>query len=171
MRNYRENADLFTYLSRTYDRKYWEKKMKVPFESLLTSQLQLLDYAFNAVEARKDTTENRKIAKTLTTIIFDERLIFQFLKSANEGAAQRINFIVQRMQGLETSKKIEVKHFILEKFPEFVFLGEEENQTELVSSGLLVTHASLIAKQEELDNIMNVDIPENSKEIGAAIPR
>lgn len=168
-RNYRENADLFTYLSRTYDRKYWEKKMKVPFESLLTSQLQLLDYAFNAVEARKDTTENRKIAKTLTTIIFDERLIFQFLKSANEGAAQRINFIVQRMQGLEASKKIEVKHFILEKYPEFVFLGEEENQTELVSSGLLVTQASLLAKQEELDNIMNVDIPENSKEIGAAI--
>ncbi len=169
VRNYRENADLFTYLSRTYDQKYWEKRMKVSFETLLTSQLQLLDYAFNAVEARKDTTENRRIAKTLTTIIFDERLIFQFLEKANEGGAQRINFIVQRMQGLETSKKIEVKHFILEKYPTFVFLGEEESQTEIVSSGLLVTQASLLKKQEELDHIMNVEIPENSKEIGSAI--
>ncbi|MFA5467860.1 MAG: transcription elongation factor GreA [Sphaerochaetaceae bacterium] len=168
-RNYRENADLFTYLSRTYDRKYWEKKMKVPFETLLTSQLQLLDYAYNAIEARKDTTENRKIAKTLSTIIFDERLIFQFLKSANEGAAQRVSFIVLRMQGLDASKKVEVKHFILEKYPDFVFLGEEESETELVSSGLLVTHAKLIDKQEELDHIMNIEIPENSKEIGSAI--
>ncbi|NLA92697.1 MAG: transcription elongation factor GreA, partial [Spirochaetales bacterium] len=93
----------------------------------------------------------------------------QFLEKANEGAAQRINFIVQRIQGLDTSKKIEVKHFILEKYPEFVFLGEEESQTELVSSGLLVTQASLLKKQEELDHIMNVEIPENSKEIGSAI--
>ncbi len=169
VRNYRENADLFTYLSRTYDQKYWEKKMKVPFESLLTSQLQLLDYAFNAIEARKATTENRKIAKTLTTIIFEERLIFEFLKTANEGAAQRISFIVNRMQGLDIARKVEVKHAILEKFPEFVFLGEEEIHAELVSSGLLVTQAKLIEKQNELERIMNVEIPENSKEIGAAL--
>ncbi|MDD4219796.1 MAG: transcription elongation factor GreA, partial [Sphaerochaetaceae bacterium] len=168
-RNYRENADLFTYLSRTYDRKYWEKKMKVPFEALLTSQLQLLDFAFNAIDAKKATTDNRKIAKTLTTIIFEERQIFDFLKTANEGAAQRINFIVQRMQGLDIAKKIEVKHAILEKYPDFVFLGEEEVHAELVSSGLLVTLTKLLEKQNELDRIMNKEIPENSKEIGAAL--
>lgn len=168
-RNYRENADLFTYLSRTYDRKYWEKKMKVPFEALLTSQLQLLDFAFNAIDAKKATTDNRKIAKTLTTIIFEERQIFDFLKTANEGAAQRINFIVQRMQGLDIAKKVEVKHAILEKYPDFVFLGEEEVHAELVSSGLLVTLTKLLEKQNELDRIMNKEIPENSKEIGAAL--
>ncbi|PKL29522.1 MAG: transcription elongation factor GreA [Spirochaetae bacterium HGW-Spirochaetae-2] len=168
-RNYRENADLFTYLARTYDRKFWEKKIKVPFETLLTSELQLLDFAFNAIEAKKATNENRKIAKTLTTILFEERVVFDFLKGANEGSAQRVNFIVQRMQGLDQSRKIEVKHAILEKYPDFVFLGEEENSTEMVTSGLLVTQARYQEKQLELDRIMNVEIPENSKEIGAAL--
>lgn len=168
-RNYRENADLFTYLARTYDRKFWEKKIKIPFETLLTSELQLLDYAFNAIEAKKFTNENRKIAKTLMTILFDERLIFDFLKNANEGSAQRINFIVQRMQGLEQAKKVEVKHAILDKYPDFVFLGEESSSTEVVSSGLLVTKAKFLEKQAELDRIMNVEIPENSKEIGEAL--
>lgn len=168
-RNYRENADLFTYLARTYDKKFWEKKIKISFETLLTSELQLLDYAFNAIEAKKATVENRKIAKTLTTILFEERTIFDFLKTANEGSAQRINFIVQRMQGLEQSRKIEVKHAILDKYPDFVFLGEETSSTEMVSSGLLVTKAKFIEKQAELDRIMNVEIPENSKEIGEAL--
>jgi transcription elongation factor GreA len=168
-RNYRENAELFTYLARTYDRKFWEKKIRIPFETLITSELQLLDYAYNAIEAKKATNENRKIAKTLTTILFEERLLFDFLKGANEGSAQRINFIVQRMQGLDQSRKIEVKHAILDKYPDFVFLGEETGSTEMVSSGLLVTKAKLLEKQAELDRIMNVEIPENSKEIGAAM--
>lgn len=168
-RNYRENADLFTYLARTYDKKFWEKKIKVPFETLITSELQLLDFAFNAIEAKKATIENRKIAKTLTTLLFEERSLFEFLQTANEGSAQRINFIVQRMQGLEQSRKIEVKHAILEKYPDFVFLGEETSSTEMVSSGLLVTKAKYLEKQAELDRIMNVDIPENSKEIGEAL--
>lgn len=167
--NYRENADLFTYLSRTFDRKYWEKKIRVPFETLITSQLQLLDYAFNAVEAKKATTENKKIVKTLMTILFEERTLFDFIATTNEGQSQRINFIVQRMSGLDQSKKIEVKHAILEKFPDFTFLGEELSSTEMVSSGLLVTKKRFIEKQNELDHLMNVEIPENSREIGAAL--
>ena len=73
------------------------------------------------------------------------------------------------MQGLDIAKKIEVKHAILEKYPDFVFLGEEEVHAELVSSGLLVTLTKLLEKQNELDRIMNKEIPENSKEIGAAL--
>ncbi len=168
-RQYKENADLFTYLSRSYDRKFWEKKIRIPFEVLITSQLQLLDYAFNAIEAKKQTSENKKIVKTLITILFDERTLYQFLAEANEGQAQRINFIVQRTSGLEMSKKLEVKHVILDRFPDFVFLGEDLDSKEIVSSGLMVTKARFIEKQNELDRIMNVEIPENSKEIGAAI--
>ncbi len=168
-RNYKENADLFTYLSRSYDRRFWEKKIRIPFETLITSQLQLLDYAFNAVEAKRATAENKKIVKTLLTILFDERSLYQFLDEANEGQAQRINFIVQRMGSLEMSKKLEVKHVILERFPEFVFLGEDLSSKEIVSSGLMVTKKRYAEKQNELDHIMNVEIPENSKEIGAAI--
>jgi transcription elongation factor GreA-like protein/transcription elongation GreA/GreB family factor len=168
-RNYRENADLFTYLARNYDRKYWEKKMKVPFETLVSAQLQLLDFAFNAIEAKKQATENRKIVKILQTILFEERLIFDFIKSCTEDAAQRINFIVQRMQGLDPGKKIEIKHEILSKFPNMVFLGEDATAPEMVSSGLLVTASKYQEKIIELDRIMNVEIPENSKEIGYAL--
>ncbi|MFA5570601.1 MAG: transcription elongation factor GreA [Sphaerochaetaceae bacterium] len=167
--HYRENAELFTYLVRTYDRAFWEKSIKISFETLVTSMLQLLDYAYNAIEAKKSTNEMRKIVKTLTTILFDEKQLFTLLAEAAEGTAQRVNFIVQRMQGLDQTKKVEVKHLILEKYPEFIFLGEQESTSELVSSGLLVTKAMYIAKQKELDHIMNVEISENSKELGAAL--
>ncbi|MFA6706774.1 MAG: transcription elongation factor GreA [Sphaerochaetaceae bacterium] len=167
--NYRENADLFTYLARTYDHKFWEKKMKVPFEKLLSSMLLMLDFALNAIEAKRQTNENRKIAKILSTILFDERLIFEFIKQCTEEAAQRINFIVQRMGYLAPAKRIEVKHEILERFPTFEFLGEIITEPEVVSSGLLVTAKKFQEKQAELEHVMNVEIPENSKEIGYAL--
>ncbi|MHC1693341.1 MAG: transcription elongation factor GreA [Sphaerochaetaceae bacterium] len=167
--NYRENADLFTYLVRTYDWKFWDKKIKVRHDVLISSELQLLDFALNAIEAKKQANENRRIAKTLLAILFDERGIFEFIKTGSKESAQRVNFIVQRMQGLEKSKKIEVKHVILEKFPDFEFLGESLVEPEMVTSGLLVTSAKLKEKQEELDRVMNVEIPENSKEIGFAL--
>jgi transcription elongation factor GreA len=168
-RNYKENAELFTYLARTYDRKFWEKKIKVSFETLLSSMLQLLDYALNAIEAKRQAAENRKIAKILNTIVFDERLVFEFIKTCSQDGAQRLNFIVQRMNWLEPAKKIEVKHEILERFPSFEFLGENLTEPEMVSSGLLVTAAMFREKQAELERVMNVEIPENSKEIGYAL--
>ncbi|PKL14405.1 MAG: transcription elongation factor GreA [Spirochaetae bacterium HGW-Spirochaetae-8] len=168
-RNYRENSELFTYLARSYDRKTWEKKYKVPFETLISSELQLLDFALNAIEAKKQVSENRKIVKILLTILFEERSLFEFIKTCSEDSAQRINFIIQRMQALDPAKKIEVKHEILSKYPDLKFLGEDATAPEMVSSGLLVTGAKYQEKLLELDRIMNVEIPENSKEIGFAL--
>lgn len=167
--NYRENAELFTYLARTYDWQYWEKKMHIPFEMLITSELQLLDYVYNAIEAKKAINENRRIAKTLSTILFDERLIFDFISGSSEDAAQRINFIVQRLQGIDPSRKIEVKHAILERFPDFTFLGEDQVSTDKVTQGWLVTAAKYEEKQAQLDRIINVEIPDNAKELGSAL--
>ena len=46
-------------------------------------------------------------------------------------------------------------------------VGEEEKETE--SRGLIVTRKSYEAKQNQLQHILDVEIPQNSKEIGQAI--
>jgi len=56
---------------------------------------------------------------------------------------------------------------VMDKFPAIRFLKEAEKET--VSRGLIVTRKSYDAKQKQLQHILEVEIPQNSREIGAAI--
>jgi len=68
---------------------------------------------------------------------------------------------------LDPSIKIQLKHRIKEKHPDFHFLGEPG--AEKVSLGLLVTRASYEKEQQDLKRVIDVEIPENSREIGVAM--
>ena len=66
-----------------------------------------------------------------------------------------------------------MKHTIINKFDNHEeILGEKQDKEidrkKIIPTGLLCTKAMLEAKKQELDHIMNVEIPENSKEIGIA---
>jgi transcription elongation factor GreA len=77
--------------------------------------------------------------------------------------------LVNDVKELDPSIKIQLKHRIKERFPDFRFLGEPE--AEKVSRGLLVTRASFEKKQQDLKHVIDVEIPENSKEIGIAMSK
>jgi transcription elongation factor GreA len=70
---------------------------------------------------------------------------------------------------LDPSIKIQLKHRIKERFPDFRFL--KEPGAEKVSLGLLVTRASYEKKQQDLKRVIDVEIPENSREIGVAMSK
>ncbi|HYW83202.1 MAG TPA: transcription elongation factor GreA, partial [Spirochaetia bacterium] len=77
--------------------------------------------------------------------------------------------LVDDVKELDPSLKIQLKHRIKEKYPDFHFLGEPG--VEKVSLGLLVTRASFEKKQQDLKRVIDVEIPENSKEIGVAMSK
>jgi transcription elongation factor GreA len=76
---------------------------------------------------------------------------------------------VEDVRELDPSIKIKIKQIIKERFPDFKFIGEAEIET--VSRGLLVTRAGYEAKQKVLRNILEVEIPQNSKDIGVAMEK
>ena len=86
--------------------------------------------------------------------------------AADQDSITRLYTLVDDVKELDPSIKIQLKHRIKEKFPHFRFLGEPG--AEKVSLGLLVTRASYEKKQQDLKRVIDVEIPENSKEIGVA---
>ena len=60
-----------------------------------------------------------------------------------------------------------MRNRILEKYPNFKFYGAEEKA--ITPKGLIVTKKMYELKKAQLENIINVEIPANAKEIGAAI--
>lgn len=165
--NYREKREAFIWIARNIDMETWTAGKGIQYEKILIGMVHLLNITFREIDNRRDVSPNRKINKQIQNYLFKEVNLENFLLKADEESISRLFTLVEDVKDLDASIKIELKHKIIEKFPDFKFYGETE--TETVSRGLLVTAASYKLKQKELQHIIEVDIPENSKEIGAAI--
>jgi transcription elongation factor GreA len=79
----------------------------------------------------------------------------------------RIYTLVEDVKDLDPADKLKLKNRILDKYPDFKFLGAVEKDT--VTRTLIVTAAKFDEKQKRLERIMTEDIPANSKEIAFAL--
>jgi len=167
--NFKEKGNTLLYLLKNGEPKMWTKA-GISEEQLLFTKLQLLDYTNRCIDNKKDVQENRKNAKTLMGLLFDEKDIFKYIEEGKEEHAQKIYSLVANVFDLPGGKKIEVKHAISEKFPSFRFFDEVMpiDKESVVPTGLFCTAASLDAKKKELEYIQHVELPEVAREIGMA---
>lgn len=171
--NYKEDPDFFLYLDRTFSDKEWAKA-KCSTESRLFTKLSLLGIVNRKIDNQTDVSENKKRQKALESNLFSEdKLVYKYIDQADAYQAQKLYSMLKGMTGVENSK-LSVKHYIATKFPEEweAITGDNPNKAidkkKIIPKGLLCTQALFDAKTAELDHIMNVEIPENSKEIGTA---
>lgn len=171
--NYKDDPDFFLYLDKTFSDKDWAKA-KCSSESLLLTKLSLLAVVNRKIDNQTDVSENKKRQKLLDANLFSEdRLVYRYLDQADAYQAQKLYSMLKGIPDIENSK-LSVKHYISTKFPEDweAITGDNPNKAidkkKIIPKGLLCTQALLDAKTAELDHIMNVEIPENSKEIGTA---
>ena len=86
--------------------------------------------------------------------------------SNNEETIKRMYTLVDDLTDLDPSYKQQLRNKILEKYPEFKFhVSEEKSST---PKGMYVTAKKLKEKQDELERIQKVEIPENAKAIADA---
>lgn len=167
--NFKEKGNTLIYLLKNGDGKLWTKS-GINDEQLLFTKLQLLDYTNRCIDNKRDVQENRKNAKTLMGLLFDEKDIFKYIEQGKEEQAQKIYSLVANVFDLPGGKKIEIKHAISEKFPAFRFFDEINpiDKESVIPTGLFCTAASLEAKKKELEYIQHVEMPEVAREIGMA---
>ncbi|NCC66485.1 MAG: transcription elongation factor GreA, partial [Spirochaetia bacterium] len=159
--NFKEKGNTLLYLLKNGEAKLWAKA-GISEEQLLFTKLQLLDYTNRCIDNKKDVQENRKNAKTLMGLLFDEKDIFKYIEKGKEENAQKIYSLVANVFDLPGGKKIEIKHAISEKYPSFKFFDElmPIDKESVVPTGLFCTAASLDAKKKELEYIQHVELPE-----------
>jgi len=167
--NFKERSTTLIYLLRNGEPKLWTKA-GINAEQLLFTELQLLDYINRCIDSRKDVQENRKNAKILMGLLFDEKTVLNYIEEGNEENAQKIYSLVANVFDLPGGKKIEIKHAISMKFPTFRFFDEVQpiDKESVIPTGLFCTQASLEAKIKEMERIQHVDLPEVAREIGTA---
>jgi transcription elongation factor GreA len=131
--------------------------------------IHLLDITYRDIANKQNPSANRKTNRQIQEFLFDEGRLLELLMAADTDSITRLYTLVDDVKELDPSIKIQLKHRIKEKHPDFKFLGEPG--AEKVSLGLLVTRASFERKQQDLKRVIDVEIPENSKEIGVAMAK
>ena len=167
--HYREYREPFIWISRNLMAESWFDNMEIKLEKILIGMIHLLDITFREVNNRRDVSLNRKLNKHIQDFLFKEERLINFLLDSGEESITRLYVLVEEVKELSPTVKINIKHRIKEKFPNYKFLGETAK--EIISRGMLVARSSYEGKQKDLRRIIEVDIPENSKEIGTAMSK
>lgn len=167
--DYRDYRLPFVWLVRNEDDTGWLAKHDVRQEKVLIGMIHLLDLTYRDIGNKRDPQVNRKLNRQIADYLFKEHQLDDFIATASEDSITRIYTLVEDVKDLDPSIKLRLRQHIKERFPSYRFAGEAEKET--VRLGLLVTRAGYEGRQRELRDILEVEIPENSKEIGLALQK
>lgn len=172
--HYRENREAFLWIAKQYEIDKRLQKWDIDYEKILINMIHILDLTYRAISNRREVSANRKLNKQILNFLFKEGRIQAFVDNNDKESINRVYTLIHDVRELDPSVKIDLKNHILEKFPDFKFYGEIASMTTTTSKvssvkGLLSTKEKYNEKQKELKHIVEVEIPQNSKEIGAAI--
>lgn len=171
MTHFREFREAFLWIARSAVDEPWFQDLGISYEKILINMIHLLDITFRDISNKRNVTENKKLNRAIQTYLFKESRLEDFILSGDEDTVSRLFTLLQDVKEMDVTVVIAIRQKIKDKYPKIRFLGEAE-ETPVASSaprGLIVLEESLRAKQKELKYILEVEVPQNSKEIGIAI--
>jgi transcription elongation factor GreA len=161
----RREAVIWLFKNAGKKRKDWYIAANISQERQIIVLIRILDLTFRDIDNQKDTVEARRINKQAHTVLFKEGTLGSFIGDADFETVTRIYTLINDVKNLELQDKMNIKVKIQDRFPEFKFLDSEEKR---VSKRLTVTKPKYEEMRQEYTRIMDVEVPANSKEIGAA---
>ncbi|MDR1178856.1 MAG: transcription elongation factor GreA [Spirochaetaceae bacterium] len=166
--NYRDNKEAVVWIFKNLKSENWFDRTGITAEKQLIALIHILDLSYRDIENHRNTTENRKTNKQVLTILFKENLVDSFIGGADQDTITRIYTLIDDVKDLDPAEKLRLRSVILDKYPDFRFLGEETEKA-VMSRNLLVTMGMYTEKQKQLQHIIDVEVPNNSKEIAFAL--
>jgi transcription elongation factor GreA len=165
--NYRDNREAFLWLIKNAEHEDWFASLNLPLEKIIITLIHMLDITYKEIENHRDTTQNRKINRQIQITLFKEEMVLAYIASGEKDMVLRVVSLLDEVKDLDPGIKMQLKKKAIERFPDFRFNATEEKAA--VIRGLFVTAAKYEEKQALLKNILEVEVPANSKEIGFAI--
>lgn len=165
--NFRESIPAFIYFA--IDAKLTDAQLK---EAHLTRdriyRTELM--ALSSLASGPDSADTRKYIKILRKELIENKSIDSYLKKADRNEIDDVKSLIFYNAGIETEEKNAYKAIITSRFPDYDFGGKpQERVIEIkAASGFLCTEKSYRAKQDELKDIQQVQIPWILKEINTA---
>ena len=170
--HYREYREGLIWIAKHVIDGTWITELGIDKNKIFLNLIRLLDLTFNDMENKRDVVRNRKLNRQIMTFLFKEENLKKSIDENDKKYAIRVHTLLDDIDQLDTKEKLNIKEYIIEKFPDVQFYGDRktaEVAAAVPSRYFYTTQESLTRKQKELKHIVEVEIPKNSREIGAAI--
>ncbi|UCB44829.1 MAG: transcription elongation factor GreA [Spirochaetota bacterium] len=167
--HYREYTDHFIWIGKNLLGKHAEEKYKINFDQAIMGFTHILEIASRELVNEKNVVYNRKLFNTIVDILFKDNLLIEYIEKSDETKVRRLMPTILNIEELKDEYIIKTRFAIKSSHPQIVF--EDEIESIDSSNLLVVTQRSYELKQNELKYLMEVEIPKNSKEIGAAMEK
>lgn len=167
--HYREYSDLFIWICKNLLLKQSDKRIKINFDQAIMGLTHLLEISSRELTNERNIVHNRKIFNTIVDILFKDNLLVEYIKSSSEAKVRRLMPTILNINELKNEYIIKMRFAIKTSHPNIVF--EDEVESVDTNRQLIVTQRSYELKQSELKYLMEVEIPQNSKEIGKAMEK
>ena len=137
----------------------WFKNAGISYEKQLITLINVIELTFREINNHVNTTENKKINKKATELLFENDTIFNYMFSNDENTVKKMYTLIDDIADIDPSYKSTARNKILEKYPDFKFRVSEEKLTQ--PKGMIVTSKKLAEKKAEIDDIKNVKLENN----------
>ncbi|MEL3913278.1 transcription elongation factor GreA [Treponema pedis] len=166
--NYRIYRNAVIWFFKNIQEEEWFKTLGITFEQQLIVLIHILDITYREISSHRNTTENRKINHQVHSILFDKgNLLENFILESDVDTITRLYTLIGDIKDLDPMIKMSIRARIVEKHKDFKFFDIEEKT--VTAHGLIVTSKMFDIKTKELIEIRDVKIPQNSKDVGAAL--
>jgi len=166
--NYRVYKEACIWCFKNVKNEDWFLGTKLTEEALIIVLIYILDITYREVASRKNTVENRKINKSVHTILFGkDNMLMSFMLEGNEERVSKLYTLISDIKDLEPTIKASMRSAILAKYKDFKFIDIEEKTAQVL--GLIVTEKMLLLKKKELQETINVLMPQNAKDLSYAM--
>ncbi len=170
-KNYRE-AIIFFFKEMRHTE--WFESIGISYEKQLFTLVNVIDICNKEIENHVKATENKKIIKNATALLFEEKTpdggkvnnVLEYIKANDIENVTRIYTLINDVKNLEYVYKSGVHKAIIEKFPDFKFQEAEIKKD--VPKGLLVTGQKYKEKIAEAERLEKEIIPQIQKEVAEA---
>ncbi len=164
--NFKDYRETVMFFFKECQDKDWYKDAGVSYEKQIITLINIIELTFREINNHVNTTENKKINKNATLLLFKDETIFKYMFSKDEATVKKIYTLIDDIADMDPIYKAQMRNKILEKYPDYKFRVAEEKTTQ--PKGMLVTAKKLEEKKGEIDRIQNIDLPANAKEISEA---
>ena len=164
-KDYRETVLFFFEKCQNYD---WFKAAGVSYEKQLITLINIIELTSREISNHVNTTENKKIKKNAIDLLFKDDAIFNFMFQNGEDCVKKMYTLLDDIADSDIdSYKLLARNKIREIYPNFVFRASTEEKNSQ-PKGMIVTSKKLAEKKAEIDNIKNVELETNKKDLADA---
>jgi len=172
---YKEYTDTFFWIVTNVLSKSLINKLSINFDNIIFSVIHLIEISTKNLNIKKEMQKNKKIIKQLKDYLVKDELLIKHIQNSDEEFSKRLFSIIDELIALDGEYVIKIKNTISEKFPDIdtdkVLKYETIKTKTKLTDRLLTTAESFKRMQGEMKHIKDVEIPENSKEIGWAMEK